>query len=782
MRKNKTRFMALVLAVAAAVAMTACGSGGGDSTGDSAAAAGSAQNEAKEWVYVPEFVELEDENVSYYEMQLFGDALYYESYDYDEETGKSSQNICRYSLTDKSVTKTDIPLADSEMGEDGSYSGQNINAFVPLEDGGFAVVINNYKNSADTYESWINFARYDADGNELFYTDMREVMGDDQENSYVRNILTDGQGRFYLPADRKIWLIDAEGNSCGAADVSAGSYTWINSSGIGRDGKAYICYYSMEGNGGYTLAEVDFDKKAIGATYANFPGGNGSTLSAGIEKDFIVHDGTSVYEYDLASQTPEKLFDWLDSDINGSFVNALGVLEDGRLLAVIQDWSTDDNGIALLTKTPGSEVAQKEQIVIGTLGGGYDLQAMAVKFNRSNDKYHISIKQYIDYNNWTENSRSEAITNMNNDLISGNGPDIMDLSQLDVSQLAAKGVFEDLTPFLEQSSVINREDYLENILEAYIYDGKLLCIPATFSLQTVIGRASDVGTEMGWTLSELMDYADAHPDAAVFDGVTQANMLQYFMMYNEDSFIDWQEGTCHFDTEEFRQLLEFVNRFPEDYQWSEDNLSEATKIQNGEVLLSNTYISDFQDIQMYYEMFGGEITCIGYPTTDGSAGCALQAGATYAIASKSDVKDAAWSFIEYYLSTMGDSDHSYGYGFATNKKELEKMAEEAVKVEYLTDENGNQILDENGYPIPSGGISSMSFMDGWSYTYHVPTQEEVDKVLELMEVAKPVSYANEEIMNIINEEAAAYFSGQKSADEVAGIIQSRIQIFVSENS
>lgn len=781
MRKNKARLTALVLA--AAVAMTACGNADADSAGDSAASVGSEKNEVKEWVYVPEFVELEDESVSYYGIQLLGDALYYESYDYDEETGKSSQSICKYSLTDKSVSKINIPLADSEMGEDGSYSGQNINTFAPLEDGGVAVIINNYKSSADGYESYMNFARYDAEGNEIFNTDMREVMGDDAENSYIRSVLMDGEGRFYLPADSKIWLIDAEGNSCGAAELSAGSNVWINSSGIGRDGKAYICYYSYDGSGsGSTLAEVDFDKRAIGAAYANFPGGNGSTLTVGVDKDFIVHDGTSVYEYDLATQTAEKLFDWLDSDINGSFVNNLGVLEDGRLLAVIQDWSTDDNGIALLTKTPGSEAVQKEQIVIGTLGSGYDLQEMAVKFNRSNDKYHVSIKQYIDYNNWTENSRSEAITNMNNDLISGNGPDMMDLFQLDVSQLAAKGVFEDLTPFLEQSSVINREDYLENILEAYTYDGKLLCIPATFSLQTVIGRASDVGTEMGWTLSELMAYADAHPDAAVFDGVTQANMLQYFMMYNEDSFIDWQEGTCRFDTEEFQQLLEFVNRFPEDYQWSEDNLSEATKIQNGEVLLSDPYISDFQDIQMYYEMFEGEITCIGYPTTDGSAGCGLQAGEAYAISSKSDVKDAAWSFIEYYLSTVADNNHSYGYGFYTNKRELEKMAEEAVKVEYLTDENGNPILDENGEKIPSGGISSMSFMDGWSYTYHVPTQEEVDKILELMEVAKPVSYANEEIMNIINEEAAAYFSGQKSVGEVAGIIQSRIQIFVSENS
>ena len=39
---------------------------------------------------------------------------------------------------------------------------------------------------------------------------------------------------------------------------------------------------------------------------------------------------------------------------------------------------------------------------------------------------------------------------------------------------------------------------------------------------------------------------------------------------------------------------------------------------------------------------------------------------------------------------------------------------------------------------------------------------------------------SDDITNIINEEAAAYFSGQKSAEDVAKIIQSRMQVYLSE--
>ena len=110
------------------------------------------------------------------------------------------------------------------------------------------------------------------------------------------------------------------------------------------------------------------------------------------------------------------------------------------------------------------------------------------------------------------------------------------------------------------------------------------------------------------------------------------------------------------------------------------------------------------------------------------------------------------------------------------------MAEKAVTPDYITDENGEIVLDDNGEPIASSGTSSIGYEDGWSYTYHQTTQEEVDRVMELMNIAKPVSYnGNDEISKIINEEADAFFKGQKSVDEVAGIIQNRIRNYVGEN-
>jgi len=777
---NWKKWASAALVSAMALSLTACGGSQGNA-GD-----GSNGTEAKEYVYVPEFQEMEGENISYYNMKYVGNSLYYESYSYDEATGRSGSSIVEYSLTDGSGSPVALDLGEN----------MNLSDFAVSADGSICALCYEYSaepaaGPEEYVEPKFMLCRFGADGAMVFSKDLKEVMGQDPsldpENLYVQNFALDSEGRLYLTVDGKVYLLDAEGNYQGVVNTSA---NWINSLGCGRDGKMYFSYYDESSDGrSYVLAEIDFDKKAVGAAYQDFPSGNGNGIYAGTEYDFLIGDSISVYAYDLKSQKSEKLFDWLDSDINGSNASCVGQAEDGRILAIINDWESNENGIALLTRTKASEVAQKETIVIGAMYSDSDLQSAAVRFNKTNDKYRISIKTYVDYNNWTENSWSDALTNLNNDITSNNCPDIIDLSGLNVQRLAAKGVFEDLNPYLESSSHFSRDDFVENVMEAYTYNGVLVSIPANFELQTVMGRASELGDKEGWTIDEMIAYADAHPDAQLFDYSDKLSILNMCMAFNENAFIDWNTGECSFDTPEFRSLLEFVNRFPDEFQYEDGQASTPTRIQNGEILLDRSYFYDFNEMQLYMEIFGGDVTCIGYPTTDGGSGTGLVASQAYAITSKSGLKEGAWQFIEFFLTPEEESEEGSrrrfgGWGFPNNKERLQAMAEEAVKVEYVTDENGEIMKDENGEPIVQNAGMGVGYEDGWSYDYRIPTQEEVDIILELIGKARPLSNSNgsDEILNIINEEAEAYFKGQKSVEEVTNIIQSRINIYVSENS
>lgn len=759
--KNKAicrRVLGLALSAAMALSLAACGNSSGGET------------EKKEWVWVPEFITIDDETVSFYDMQLVGDSLCYQSYDYDEETGISTQSICRYSLADGNITKTPLNYVEEK--------NWNLNRLVYAQDGSMYGTTNVYNEDYTKSETFL--CKFDAEGKQIFAEDMTELVAE----SYVDNMAIDGEGRIYVTGENNVWLFDADGNKRGTVSLGA-DVNWIRAMGSGKDGKMYLCYYTS--NGDTVLCDIDFDGKKTGNTYENYPSSNSNALVPGIEKDFMAQDGNRVYEYDVKSQTSTELFTWLDSDINGNTVENFWGLEDGRILAVASDWETNEKSIALLTKTKASEVPQKETILIGSLYGDSNIQSAAVKFNKSNDKYHISIREYLNYNDYDGDDyqafMTDGINRLNNDITSNNCPDILDLSGLNIKQLAAKGVFEDLNGYLEKSEKLSREGFLENILEAYTLDGKLVSIPYSFQMSTVVGKGSEVGTEMGWTLEELIAYADAHPDALLFDSKTKDVIMMTLMAYNADYFIDWSTGECRFDSEEFKDILNFANRFPEEYDWEKEDVSTPNKIQKGQVLLYEENIYDFNELQMCNEIFQGDASYIGYPTMDGSVGCMLSASQAYAITSKSGHKDGAWEFIEGFLTKEENPDRGFSsIGFPTMKSKLNAMAADAVEVKYYTDENGELYYDENGEPIVMGGGSSISYGDGWSYEYRIPTQEEVDLALSLMEIAKPVSYSQgDEVLNIINEEAAPFYKGQKSVDEVASVIQSRIKIYVGEN-
>lgn len=726
----------------------------------------------KEFVYVPEYISLGDEENTYYsDIRIAGNSLYYTVFHFDEETQTQENKFMEYSL--ETNESRELPVKISE--------GRSINSFTVDAEGNIYTA--EYRWGEPDAEGMAEdsqfLCKYDSQGNVVYEQDITQIMESDENNSWIGNIAVDDQGRLYMTSDSLIRLFDAEGNMQGEVSQVNG---WIQGLGKGKDGKIYLSYYDINSaTGGVVLTEIDFDGKKLGTTsYGNFPNGNSNGgLAPGVEKDFMVSDGSRVYEYDLATQSAEELFAWLDSDITGTYVEYVGAVENGRLIAIIRDWNTNKTEIAYLTKTAASELPEKKQLTIGTLYESQALQAAAVEFNKNSDTYHVNIKNYIDTNNWTETSFEDGITALNNDILSSsNCPDILDLSQLNIEQLASKDVLADLSPYLEKSSVFSKDDFLESIINAYTIDGKLISIPNTFNLSTIVARTSDVGEEMGWTLEEMMAYAEEHPDAALFDGFTKSTAMYILAEFNLSAFVDWESGECSFDSEEFKALLEFINAFPDEYDWEADGASTASKLQSGEVLLYPTGIYEINSIQEYEAMFNEPVTFIGYPNADGTSGCYIMGNEMYAISTKSENKEGAWEFIESYLKNAPDS--MFSWGLYSNKQFLEDLIERETTVEYILDENGDPVLDENGEPMTASGTHSIS-IDDWEYTYHVPTEEEVAKLWELIENAVPTYSSDPEINRIIEEEAEAYFQGQKTVDDVAGIIQSRVQVYVNEN-
>lgn len=760
-KKNSSikKKLSLLLAAVLAIALMACGS---EETQETKGTDG--------YVYVPEFHTLATgEETHINNLKIHEEKLYYISYTYNESTQESlNEFVCRPLNSLENSETLNLTMETQE----GFISG--IGDFTFDEEGNLYAI----KHVSPIYEEGMEYVESDyktflmkcnTDFQEVWSVDLTEVFT--EENNYVQNMIIGGENKIYLSANNVIYVIDGAGTF--VKTISANS-NWISGLTSTSDGRVFAVQY---GNSGMEIVEIDTVKDVMGEVLQGIPDTN-SEIRAGQNGTLLVGGYNKLYEYDLNAQEATEVLDWVESNIHGNSVRDISILADGRLAVFCDDYEGTPE-VVFLTKTESSKVPQKKALTIGTLyESNSSLQEAVVNFNKKNTEYALKIKAYIDETaEWTESTYSDALTQIYADMAGGNSPDLIDLSMVNLKNMTAKGVLEDLTPYLEKSETANIDDFVPSALNAYNVNGIQTTVPAYFTINTLLARTSVVGEEPGWTMEEMIALAKANPDVKLMHGMTKEMALQTCLMYASDSFIDYGSGICSFDSPEFIQFLEFANCFDLEYEYNEDE-SFPKMLQAGKILLSNASFSDVHEYQMYHLMFEEDgVTPIGYPTADGKPGVFLSGSEIYGISAQSENKDGAWKFLESMLS---EQPLSHVWGFPSRKEQLEEMFKEACEPQYQYDENGEILTDKDGnymqYPKTSWGY------DNWDVDIYAATQEEIDGVRHLIEIARPLSRESEEIYAIIGEEAAPYFAGQKSAEEVAKIIQSRVQIYVSENS
>ena len=62
------------------------------------------------------------------------------------------------------------------------------------------------------------------------------------------------------------------------------------------------------------------------------------------------------------------------------------------------------------------------------------------------------------------------------------------------------------------------------------------------------------------------------------------------------------------------------------------------------------------------------------------------------------------------------------------------------------------------------------------------TEENIGEMKKELEEAKPYPIRVVPLLNIIDEEAAYYFNGVKSAEEVRSVIENRVRLYLGENN
>ena len=416
-------------------------------------------------------------------------------------------------------------------------------------------------------------------------------------------------------------------------------------------------------------------------------------------------------------------------------------------------------------------------LVMAAIGLNPKTRKVIDDFNGTHDNVRIEVKDYAEYN--TSTDFRAGYDRFLIDIITGSVPDLLDMSsELPYRKIAAAGILEDLYPYLDADSELSREDFFPNILKALEIDGHLFMVTPGFMLETVAGSAAVVGTEAGLTYDEYYQCLASMPEGCRGFASYEADretMLEICAGLDMDRFINWTDGTCHFNSEEFIALLKFADSLPAPGSGGMSGDS-MTMLAQGTQMLSVALISSLSYLPIDYDhVFGGEATFVGYPTYSGIGHKIYLMNDAIAMSSACRDKASAWELIRTFLTEQYQNGASF---IPTHKKAFENKIAEATRVRYETDENGQYITDANGEKIST---VIATYFDGYGMNnIYSLTERQAQLIRKAVSEADRLSCYDGTIISIILEGARPYFAGQKTAGEAAADIQARAEIYVSE--
>lgn len=169
-------------------------------------------------------------------------------------------------------------------------------------------------------------------------------------------------------------------------------------------------------------------------------------------------------------------------------------------------------------------------------------------------------------------ARNDALTQLNTELLAGNGPDLLILDGIAYENYAQKGLLADL------SDAVPLDELQQNLTEPFVEEGKAYVLPARFSVPVLIGDAGtlDSLTDLASMQQAVLDaaprpdFGDESPD--YYEGLPEEEKFALCLTSAED-FANFllpasanailQDGTLNEDA--LRQTMEFVQTVSDYY-------------------------------------------------------------------------------------------------------------------------------------------------------------------------------------------------------------------------
>ena len=777
-----------VMVLAAAVSFTSCGKGK-DKKPD--------KEENPEYVYEADFKELGNIKMNSLSSACFSDGvIYIVASDIDYDKNYEIKSLKNYLLN---------CAVDSDKIDNTQITGLKDNEYVNnlfLDDENKLCMLTsilNYNKKTGESRSGNYMLKLDKSGKA---SDRIEIKPDkkDEENFYLSNNTVFREGKLFVYFDKSIYTF----NKDGSAGKTYEADNYIEKMFAANDGKVYIISSMDNDLHGMGISEFDTETGKFGKPVAL---GNDSIyniydVNVAANGNVYISTDESLYEFNFEKGKAESVFNWINVDMDGISVSDFVPMEDGSFLVlnIMVDYAQAENGdassdieIATVSKKKYSDTKQKKRLTLASNYLDMYVKREILKFNKTNDSYRIDVADYSSY--------EDPIEQMNLDIAAGKIPDIIDVGYMPKELYIKKGFLTDLYSFIDKDDEINKEDFIETVRTTLENDGKLYYMPTSFMINALAGPKKVFGDMEGWSYEDMEKIYNDLPEGSSFMyNMTSEWFVDNILSTQMDNFVNYDTGEVNLDSEEFINMIEFSKNFKtndNDDSDSSDDMTYAMSdgmgggvtvssndesyelTRKGKVLLKTMDMYDLSDIQINEKLFKsqGGYNVISYPSSDKNNKLAISsAGNCFAISEKCDDKEGAWSFLRRLYTYEFQKEGLNFSGFPVRQDVMDKKIEYAMATKSYTDDDGTKVTPVTNYSYNYGGFK---------ITLKPYTKEQMDVLRSIIgRIGVEMDYGSNynEIPKIIQEEIKAFYSGDKTAKEVAEVIQSRVSIYVNENS
>lgn len=399
----------------------------------------------------------------------------------------------------------------------------------------------------------------------------------------------------------------------------------------------------------------------------------------------------------------------------------------------------------------------KKTIVFSTFFEDSDLKEAKRKYEAMHPDIEIKL-EYVETDDRNGEANMEKfIKTMNTELLSGKGPDLIEMDLLPIGDYVHKNALVNLKEMMDQDPSFKKEQYFTNILDHVKLDGGIYGLPVQFFVYGLLGDEEELkqaGVDFDdtiWTWSQFGEAAKALTAktgkyALLSDPEYLLNQL---VKDRYGDYVDPVKRQAFFDTGAFTDLMHEVKAMFDDKVAVSEPMRTFFRMDS--VVSAADYIVTPKEFSPHGKLYWK-------PNAEGQTGGYFRTYKTIGLNRNSSVQTEAWDFMKFLISEEMQiaPDHA---GFPLNKAVFEQQVKELVK-------RGSVKAYELG-PLKGKAIE-------------VTAADLEDLEALIAGATHVVEFKPSKIEQIIVEDSAAFFKEQKSAEEVAKLIQNRVMTYLNE--